>query len=150
MQTTIHRCLRMICFSLAAGAFIGAALPYGAAAATGSKEIRATLSGENEVPPIETRASGSAVFLVQPDGSVSGTVRTEGIEAIAAHVHEGAADVNGPVVVPLTKQGDHEWVTPEGAKFTAKQLDALMVGDLYVNVHTKAHMSGEIRGQLHE
>jgi hypothetical protein len=149
MQPTIHRCLRTLCFSLAVAALIGA-FPDGAAAATGSKEIRANLSGEQEVPPIETRASGSAVFLVHSDGTVSGTVQTQSIEGVAAHIHEGAADVNGPVAIPLTKKNDHEWATPDGAKLTPKQLDALKLGDLYVNVHTKAHPGGEIRGQLHE
>jgi CHRD domain len=132
--------------SLAAATLIATFASSGAWAT----EINAKLSGEQEVPPVDTRASGSAEFTVDADGSITGSVHTEAIEGVAAHIHEGAADVNGPVVVPLTKKNDHEWVTSKGARLTAEQMDAIRLGDLYVNVHTQAHPSGEIRGQLHE
>jgi CHRD domain len=121
-----------------------------ASSAAWAIELTSKLSGEQEVPPVETRASGAAEFTVGADGSVSGSVQTEAIEGVAAHIHEGAADVNGPVVIVLTKQNDHEWVAPAGARLTPKQLDAIKLGNLYVNVHTKAHPGGEIRGQLHQ
>lgn len=121
-----------------------------ASSAAWAIQITSKLSGEQEVPPLETRASGTAEFTVSADGAVSGGVQTEAIEGVAAHIHEGAADVNGPVVIVLTKKNDHEWVAPAGARLTPKQLDAIKLGELYVNVHTKAHPGGEIRGQLHE
>jgi CHRD domain len=134
---------------LVATALVVAFVSYGASAAP-IKEIKVKLSGDQEVPPVTSDASGSALFLLHPDGSISGTVRTEHIDGIAAHIHEAAAGSNGPVVVPLTKKSDHEWGTPEGAKLTPQQVEALKSGDLYVNVHTQAHKGGEIRGQLRE
>jgi hypothetical protein len=139
----IHRSSRLF----AAAAVIAAFVSNGAWAAS-ITEIKAKLSGDNEVPPVISEASGSALFLLHPDGTISGTVRTDNIDGVAAHIHEAAAGSNGPVVVPLTKKSAHEWGTPEGAKLTPKQVEALEHGDLYVNVHTKAHPNGEIRGQL--
>jgi hypothetical protein len=113
-------------------------------------EMKAQLTSQQEVPPLESRAGGTAKFEVTPDGYVVGTVQTFGINGVAAYIAQGAADVNGRVVVPLKQKNDHEWVTPEGAALTAKQLDAFKIGDLYVNVDTDAHPSGQVRGVLHE
>ena len=64
-----------------------------------------------------------------------------------AHIHEGAAGANGPVIVPLTKDGD-TYKVPAGAKLTSAQLASFKAGNLYVNVHSAANPGGEIRGQL--
>lgn len=106
------------------------------------------LSGDNEVPPVKTSASGSSSIAVAADGSVSGNVKTTGIAGTAAHIHAGAAGKNGPVVVPLTKDGDGEWTVPAGAKLDDAQVKQLKAGELYVNVHSAAHKDGEIRAQL--
>jgi CHRD domain len=121
-----------------------------AAGAAWAADIKVKLSGDQEVPPVQTTASGTAQFDVSSAGAVKGTVKTKGVKGIAAHIHEGAAGSNGPVVVPLTMKSDHEWVAPEGAKLTPAQMDALKSGKLYVNVHSDAHKGGEIRGQLKE
>ena len=54
---------------------------------------------------------------------------------------------NGPVIVPLTKNGD-TYSVPAGRKLTAAQLQAFKAGNTYVNVHTARHKGGEVRGQL--
>jgi len=84
---------------------------------------------------------------VAPDGSVSGSVKTSGIDGTMAHIHLAAVGKNGPVIIPLTKDGD-SWVVPAGAKLTDEQLKAYQAGELYVNVHSAAHKGGEIRAQL--
>ncbi len=106
------------------------------------------LSGDNEVPPVKTSASGSGNISVAADGSVSGSVKTTGINGTAAHIHAGAAGKNGPVVVPLAKGGEGDWAVPAGAKLNDAQLKQLKAGELYVNVHSAAHKDGEIRAQL--
>jgi CHRD domain len=118
--------------------------------AASAADINAKLSGAQEVPPVQTTASGSAHFDVKDDMSISGGVKTKGIKGIAAHIHEGAAGKNGPVAVPLVANGDDEWIVAKGAKLTAAQLDELKAGNLYVNVHSEAHKDGEIRAQLKE
>lgn len=111
-------------------------------------DVKVTLSGDQEVPPVKTSASGNGTITVGDDGSVKGGVTTTGIQASAAHIHMGAAGKNGPVIVPLTKSGDSGWNVGAGAKLTDEQMKAFKAGDLYVNVHSAANPGGEIRGQL--
>lgn len=67
-----------------------------------------------------------------------------------AHIHMGAAGENGKVLVSLTKKGATDNPSPikGSAMLTDDQAKALMSGNTYVNVHTKDHPSGEIRGQI--
>jgi len=115
------------------------------AAATGGQSV--SLTGSNEVPPVTTSASGNGTIRVAGDGSVSGSIKVTGVNATAAHIHQGAAGANGPVIVPLTKDGD-TFNVPAGAKLTPDQMAAYKAGNLYVNVHSAAHPGGEIRAQL--
>jgi hypothetical protein len=128
---------------LAAGLLLGA-LSIGTAFAA---DIKVTLSGTNEVPPVTTAASGGGTIKIGDDGSVSGSVSTTGVAGTVAHIHEGAAGTNGPVIVPLTKEGD-TYKVPAGAKLTEAQMASFKAGNLYINVHSAAHPGGEIRGQL--
>ena len=111
-------------------------------------ESALTLSGDDEVPPVKTSASGSGSITVGADKSVSGSVVTTGITATAAHIHTGAKRTNGPVIIPLTKKGDNEWSVPPGTKLTDDQYNSYKSGSLYVNVHSAANPGGEIRAQL--
>lgn len=118
----------------------------GCASMAGSGGVK--LSGAQEVPAVSSMASGTASIVVAADKSVSGSVTTMGIEGKAAHIHQGAAGANGPVVVPLTKTGDATWSVPAGTKLTDAQYATYQAGGMYVNVHTAANPGGEIRGQL--
>lgn len=106
------------------------------------------LTGAQEVPPVSTAATGKANINVTADGMVSGNVTTAGIMSTMAHIHMAPAGQNGPVIVPLNKNGDNGYMVPAGAKFTAAQMEAYKMGSLYVNVHSEAHKGGEIRAQL--
>lgn len=110
--------------------------------------IKVNLSGSQEVPPVTTTASGSGTITVGADMSVSGSVTTEVVEGMAAHIHVGAAGKNGPVIVPLVKTSSNVWSVPVGAKITDTQYASYKAGDLYVNVHSAKYKGGEIRGQL--
>lgn len=127
-----------------AAALLLSALSVGTAFAA---DIKVNLSGANEVPPVTTAASGGGTITVGDDGSVSGSVSTTGVAGTAAHIHEGAAGKNGPVIVPLTKEGD-TYKVPASAKLTEAQMASFKAGNLYVNVHSAANPGGEIRGQL--
>ena len=70
------------------------------------------------------------------------------MNAVAAHLHQGARGQNGPVAVPLTKGGDNSWSAAQGAKLNAAQMSAFKAGNLYVNIHSPQHKGGEIRDQL--
>jgi hypothetical protein len=110
-------------------------------------EINVKLSGASEVPPVNSPGSGAGKIMVGDDGAVSGSVTTTGVAGMAAHIHMGAAGKNGPVIVPLTKEGD-TYKVPAGAKLNAEQMKAFKAGELYVNVHTAENKGGEVRGQL--
>lgn len=110
--------------------------------------IKVTLTGDQEVPPVKTSASGNGTIVVSADKSVSGSVTTSGVQATAAHIHVGARGQNGPIIVPLTKTSENTWSVPAGAKFTDDQYASYLAGNLYVNVHSAANKGGEIRGQL--
>lgn len=113
-----------------------------------AQSMKVTLSGAQEVPPVMTSASGVGSIMVAPDGSVSGTITTTGVEGTMAHIHEGAMGQNGPVIVPFTKTSDNVWSAPAGAKLTDAQLQSLKSGNLYLNVHSAMNRPGEIRAQL--
>jgi len=113
----------------------------------GSGAMKVSLTGAEEVPPVSTQAKGSGSFRVADDGTVTGSVTTEGMQGMMAHIHQGAKGANGPVIVPLTKNGD-TYSVPEGRKLTPAQMEALKAGNLYVNVHSPSHKGGEIRAQL--
>ncbi len=132
-----------------AAAMTMAVLVSGAWSATAmGADIKVTLSGANEVPPVTTSASGSGTVTIGMDGAVSGSITTTGIAATAAHIHEAPAGKNGGVIVPMAKSGDNGFAFPAGAKLTEAQMAALKAGNLYINVHSAAHPGGEIRGQL--
>jgi hypothetical protein len=120
----------------------------GYSASVPGAEVKVTLSGDQEIPPVTTSASGSGTITVGEDKSVSGKVTISGMTALVAHIHEAPAGTNGPIIIPLTKTSDTVWVVPAGAKLTDAQYASYKAGNLYYNFHTEAHKSGEIRGQI--
>ena len=113
----------------------------------GSGAIKVNLTGSEEVPPLNVPGSGSGSFRVAEDGAVTGSVTTKDVAGTMAHIHRGAKGTNGPVIVPLDKNGD-TYSVPAGRKLTPQQIEDLKAGRLYVNVHTTRNKGGEVRGQL--
>jgi hypothetical protein len=113
----------------------------------GSGATKVSLTGADEVPAVSTQAKASGSFRIANDGAISGAVTTTGLQGTMAHIHLAAKGTNGPVIVPLTKNGD-TYSVPDGRKLTPEQMTAFKEGRLYVNVHTAAHKGGEIRAQL--
>ena len=139
---TLTRIRRSMLPALAAGAAFALLAPAGA------QEMKLTLKGSDEVPAVTTSAAGSGTITVGSDKSVSGSVTTTGVAGTMAHIHEGAAGANGPVIIPLTKEGSDKWVVPSGSKLTDAQYESFKAGKLYVNVHSAAPPGGEVRAQL--
>ena len=111
----------------------------------------ASLSGANEPTPVTTAAFGVAVLALNPvTKQIDGFIKTSGIVGTLAHIHEGAAGVNGPVAVPLTETapGSGIWAVPAGSTLTDAQIALFNAGELYYNVHSAANPGGEIRGQI--
>ena len=113
-----------------------------------AKDVKVTLSGAEETPPVTTSASGSGTIKISKDKSVSGTVKTTGIDGTAAHIHLGAPGQSGPPIITLEKTAEGVWSIPAGSKLDDDQYASFKAGNLYVNVHSAEHKPGEIRAQL--
>jgi CHRD domain len=96
---------------------------------------------------VTSTASGVGTIVIKNDKSVSGSIKTAGIEGTMAHIHLGEPGKNGPPIITLNKT-ENTWSVPEGAKLTDDQYKSFKEGNLYVNVHSAEHKGGEIRTQL--
>lgn len=116
-------------------------------------EFMAFLSGDQEVPPVDTDARGAAFFHLMDGNVLHYQIYVWDIEGIsAAHIHEAPPGQNGPVIFPLFPADDAEF-DPDNplvgeVTLSDEQLQTLLAGDYYVNVHTPANPGGEIRGQI--
>jgi hypothetical protein len=146
------------------------ALVGGVAANSGDddREFKAVLTGANEVPPVQTAASGKAEFEVNRDQTkikFELTIRnaTDILGAAGAHIHCGVEGANGPVVAFLAGQvaGGFDGKVEIEATLTAANIvnplcgatiaelvQSMRDGDTYVNAHSPAFPGGEIRGQI--
>jgi Cu/Zn superoxide dismutase len=123
-------------------------------AQTGSSEI--TLSGAQEVPAVETTATGTATStltgtMLMVAGEFSGlSSPLMEIAGTPGHVHQAPAGENGDVVFPLTVSSADgmSGTFSLSTELTPEQLAAYNAGEFYVNLHTEMHGGGELRGQL--
>ncbi len=144
----------------------------------GPQNFTAHLSGDEEVPPVLTRATGEAMFQLSEDVTeLTYTLIVGNISnVIAAHIHLAPAGVNGPVVAflfgPAPAGGGRVNGVLAIGTITAANLigslaghplsdlvDAMEAGNTYVNVHTNDGIppintgpgdfpGGEVRGQI--
>jgi hypothetical protein len=125
--------------------------------------IASNMTGAKEVPPVNSMASGTATLVnnqtfIDYDLSVSDLYN-----ATSAHIHQGKAGANGPIVVTLYKTADPSPGLFGGysgnitssmleGPIKGQQLSALVDlmsnGQAYVNVHTIKNKNGEIRDQV--
>ncbi|MDT0166613.1 CHRD domain-containing protein [Actinotalea sp. AC32] len=128
----------------AAAACVALASP---AAAVGGRPFTVELTGAAEVPgPGDPDGSGTATLTVNPGrGEVCWSIDVSDIaDPLAAHIHVGAVDVAGPVVVPLDPNAP-------GCATVDRELAREIVRDpsaYYVNVHNAEYPAGAVRGQL--
>ena len=163
---------------IAAAATLGLVMVAASAATAGSgrdDDARTKLFGYEEVPSISTPGGGRFDARVQRD-SVRYTLSYGKLSApvTQAHIHFGQFSVNGGVSVFLCSNGDAPSGTPScppsgevRGTLTAADvigpaaqgiapgeleelIAAIDAGVAYVNVHTTAFPTGEIRGQLDE
>ena len=111
-------------------------------------DLKLRLTGAEETPPVTTSATGTGTITIAADKSVSGTIKTAGIDGTVAHIHVGAPGQSGPPIITLNKDADGAWSVPTGSKLTDDQYASFKAGNLYVNVHSAEHKAGEIRGQM--
>jgi hypothetical protein len=138
------------------------------AATAGSSSVsvlNASLSGAQEVPPVISAATGTATVTIDAARTtISVTLTTQGFATpvTASHIHFGPAGSNGSVLfslfaapgifpATLTKTLTSVDFTPDavnGIITFADAVNAILIGNTYINVHTQANLGGEIRGQV--
>jgi|GEM_PF-847583 len=127
--------------------------------------LRVTLTGDQEVPPVTTPATGSANFTINPgqtEIAYTLTIPVLDLNTITGvQIHLGAPGVADRPLFTLTTS---TFVSPLTGKLTAADLDptaklagvntfadalnAMISGKTNIHIHTSAHQSGEIRGQI--
>jgi hypothetical protein len=115
---------------------------------SGRKEISATTGQRGAGDP---DGFGSASFTFDGDQLCFGITVGNLDAPVMAHIHRGAKDVNGPVVVPLTQPATGDPDASSGCVTVAADLAAEIQANprgFYANVHTTAFPAGAVRGQL--
>jgi hypothetical protein len=165
--------------SLALAAVLAASMnlffPRAAQADRVDLTFTAHLSPSNEVPPVtnaDSSASGTVTVTLTITTDATGTINAatarfdvsvSGFPAsttmlIFAHVHQGAAGVNGPVLIdsglsavsPVTLTGGAATFTRTGLTVSTTTAAGIISNPagFYFNVHTPLNPGGAIRGQL--
>ncbi len=128
-------------------------------------EIAATLSGEQEVPPVNSPDNGRALLLVNSERTAlrlafEARVAVMRCPNMRVRIHVAPPGANGPMVFNLAGDpvtGFLRWqlsaadliAAPEsGIATLADFIAALEAGDVYVNMISGLNPEGEIRGQL--
>ncbi|SIR13492.1 CHRD domain-containing protein [Pontibacter lucknowensis] len=115
------------------------------------------LTGANEVPPVNTQATGTFRGTYNMDTKVINyTITFQGITPTAMHFHRGAVGVAGPITIPINPGTDpyssnNPYLSPlVGATppLTATQEAELLAGEWYINIHSSQYPDGELRGQI--
>jgi hypothetical protein len=115
---------------------------------------RATMSGANESPPVQTTATGTATFTVNAnnlDYTVTISSWPAGRTVTAAHIHAAPATVGGNASPILNFTGANAMTITGGSGTIALPqavLDQIRAGRTYFNVHSTVNGGGELRGDL--
>jgi CHRD domain len=121
-------------------------------AASGGTAIQVFLTGEAEQPAGDPVGTGTATIRVRRgQGQVCYRVQVQNITLPSAgmHIHRGADDVSGPIVVQMRAPGASGSVSAcsTASRAVVAQLLANRAG-FYLNVHTTDFPGGAVRGQL--
>jgi hypothetical protein len=109
------------------------------------------LSGGNEVPAVNTTATGVALLRLTADNKLYSKITVSNLETndalTMAHIHKGAAGANGGVLIGLCSSAADFNVTKVNSP-TSDVINSIKADALYVNVHSTSKTSGIIRGQI--
>ncbi len=123
---------------------------FGISAATAETvTLKADLKGANEVPPNSSPASGKAEATLNTETKVlTWTITYKDLTgpAVAAHFHgPSEPGKNAGIVLPFrTPQSPIEGT----ATLSETQMNDLLAGKWYANIHTAANPGGELRGNM--
>ena len=111
-----------------------------------------TPDSAQEVPPNASTATAAVtVRLNRTTGevTVNGTFNGLTTPVTVAHIHGPAAPgMNAPVIVPLTVTGSTSGDVSGTATMNAANMNDMVGGMTYVNIHSMMYPEGEIRAQI--
>ena len=115
--------------------------------------FKVQLSGAQQVPPVQTAATGTAdITFDSATRMLSWTITCSGLSGAVTMVHmhgPAAAGKNASAQIWLTQKGSPVENPIKGqATLTPEQVKQFEAGEWYINVHTESHPGGEIRGQV--
>ncbi|MBF9238097.1 CHRD domain-containing protein [Hymenobacter sp. BT683] len=109
-------------------------------------ELTATVNGAQQVPANASTANGTfAGIYTSSNKQLVYTVTYQGMTPTIAHIHTGAPGTSGSVAIPFQNLTSPITGT---VTLTAEQADNLLSNRMYVNLHSAAFPSGEIRGDI--
>ena len=124
--------------------------PLSAGVAPSGVAFTLTAIGAAQVPPVSIDASAGARFTYDAvHGRLEYEITLDGLSAdelTFGHIHRGAEGANGPVVFPLARRSGT--MLSGALEISGRRRLELERGDLYVNLHSRAHPGGAVRGQL--
>ncbi|MGZ5303744.1 MAG: CHRD domain-containing protein, partial [Bacteroidia bacterium] len=115
--------------------------------------FEADMNGAQEVPAVATNGKGLGIFKLNNNlDTLTYNIVFQGLSSnvTGAHLHLGKKGQTGSVVVNLSDSVNGNIIKGKayGIDITKAIVSAMIRGDIYVNVHSKNHTNGEIRGQL--
>jgi len=112
------------------------------------------LLGTEQIPPNDSTGFGAVTAIYDEDTNTlfyEFEWQLEGAnEASGAHFHLGARGTNGPVVINLGPVSGNSGKATGSVALSAEEEADLKAGMWYLNVHSDAFPSGEVRGQMIE
>lgn len=130
--------------------------PAGLARAQLDKEVvfakDVVLSGANEVPPVNTTATGLAILRLTNDKVLYSKVTVTNLESndalTVSHIHPGAVGTNGSPLIFLCNNVSDFGVLKISNPLDDAAYNQLLNSPMYVNAHSSLHGPGLIRGQI--
>ncbi len=139
-----------------------------------ARTVPLTTAAEISPPvPVPAGASGTATITLNPARNTKGEITggtvnfaitydfPAGVTIVGLHIHEGAADANGPVVINTGVSAGSPVISADGkgtlsipvqltTTTTIGALQRLIANpaNFYINLHTTVNTAGAIRGQL--
>jgi hypothetical protein len=110
-----------------------------------------TLTGAQQVPPTNSIATGMVNILVDKTARmvyVTGNYSGLTSAATNAHIHKGASGVSGTMITPLVYTTTSTGTLDTARAITSAEVDSILSGKTYVDIHTFTSAAGEIRGQV--